>query len=83
MEREGLPASLFLTTLKAWIIILVLANCFQDLLFAQIGSPPTTRSASEDQDYAFAHGLFQDKLYQLSLEQFENYLKKYPSSIRR
>lgn len=52
-------------------------------LAAQVGSPPTQRSAIEDQDYTFCYGLFQDKLYQMAKEQLEVYIKKYPSSIRR
>ncbi|MCU0452583.1 MAG: tetratricopeptide repeat protein [Bacteroidetes bacterium] len=48
-----------------------------------MASPPIQRSAAEDQDYTFCHGLFQDKLYALAKEQLEAFVQKYPSSIRR
>ncbi|MEK6651277.1 MAG: tetratricopeptide repeat protein, partial [Bacteroidota bacterium] len=50
---------------------------------AQTGAPPVQRSAAEDQDYTFCHGLFQDKFYQMAKEQLVAYLGKYPTSIRR
>jgi FimV-like protein len=40
-------------------------------------------SAGEDQDYTFAIGLFSDQLYELSAEQFDSFLQKYPTSVRR
>lgn len=57
------------------------------LLWAQAAAqvPNGGRSASmaEEQDYAFAYGLYSDGLYQLAAEQFEQFLRKYPSSMKR
>jgi TolA-binding protein len=37
----------------------------------------------EEQDYAFSYGLFDDKLYQLSFEQFKKFIDQYPNSVKR
>ncbi len=43
----------------------------------------TTSSLAEEQDYTFASGLFKDQLYQLAFQQFEQFIEKYPASLRR
>ena len=45
-----------------------------ELLFGQIDSQANLKSARENQDYSFAAGLYRDKLYQLSSEQFDLFL---------
>ncbi len=37
----------------------------------------------EEQDYAFAFGLYQDKLYQLASDQFQKFIDQYASSPKR
>jgi TolA-binding protein len=44
--------------------------------------PVPNSNIAEEQDYAFAHGLFRDGLFQLSAEQFDRFVKKYPLSVR-
>lgn len=63
-------------------LLLILTQVGGLTSFAQVASPPLQRSAAEDQDYTFGYGLFQDKLYSLAAEQFESFVRKYPSSIR-
>ncbi|MEX1139473.1 MAG: tetratricopeptide repeat protein [Bacteroidota bacterium] len=52
-------------------------------LYSQI--PPAGNSASlaEEQDYAFAYGLYSDGLFQLASVQFDTFLEKYPASLKR
>ncbi|MEX2117615.1 MAG: tetratricopeptide repeat protein [Bacteroidota bacterium] len=38
---------------------------------------------AEEQDYAFAYGLYGDGLYQLASVQFDAFLQKYPASLKR
>jgi len=40
-------------------------------------------SLAEEQDYAFAYGLYNDGLYQLASVQFDSFLEKYPASLKR
>jgi len=42
-----------------------------------------TPVVAEEQDYAFALGLFKDGVYQLAEEQFGKFLTRYPHSLRR
>jgi TolA-binding protein len=46
---------------------------------------PTVSSSTvaEEQDYAFAVGLYRDSLFQLAGQQFEAFVGKYPNSIKR
>lgn len=67
------------TAISGLLLLMLLGSLSS---FAQVASPPTQRSAAEDQDYTFGYGLFQDKLYSLAAEQFESFVRKYPSSIR-
>ncbi|MBM4169678.1 MAG: tetratricopeptide repeat protein [Ignavibacteria bacterium] len=48
------------------------------------GQVDVIRSASvaEEQDYAFAYGLFRDSLYQFAFQQFSRFLENYPTSAR-
>jgi len=40
-------------------------------------------NVAEEQDYAFAYGLFRDGLHQYAFEQFTRFLDKYPTSARQ
>lgn len=40
-------------------------------------------SLAEEQDYAFAYGLYGDGLFQLATVQFDAFLEKYPASLKR
>ncbi|MBI4418988.1 MAG: tetratricopeptide repeat protein [Ignavibacteriales bacterium] len=51
--------------------------------FSQVQNVGRSASMAEEQDYAFAYGLYNDGLYQLAAEQFDQFLKKYPASIKR
>ncbi|MCX6121711.1 MAG: tetratricopeptide repeat protein [Ignavibacteriales bacterium] len=50
---------------------------------AQEISPLSFSSVAEEQDYAFAFGLYSDSLFQLAGQQFETFVQKYPKSIKR
>jgi TolA-binding protein len=50
---------------------------------AQEISPVSFPSMAEEQDYAFAFGLYSDSLFQLAGQQFETFVQKYPKSIKR
>lgn len=51
------------------------------VVFAQT-TPTPQSSVAEEQDYAFAHGLYKDGLFQLAVDQFDQFLAKYPSSLK-
>lgn len=54
---------------------------FSPAIFAQ--TPPTPQSSvAEEQDYAFAYGLYKDGLFQLAVDQFDQFLQKNPSSLK-
>ncbi len=50
---------------------------------AQTNPVDRTPIIAEEQDYAFALGLYKDGVYQLAEEQFGKFLKQYPESARR
>lgn len=50
---------------------------------SQIVSSPSATKIAEEQDYAFAYGLYKDGLYQIAASQFDQFLRKYPSSLKR
>jgi TolA-binding protein len=52
-------------------------------IFAQEISPAPFSSVVEEQDYAFAYGLYSDSLFQLAGQQFESFVQKYPHSLKR
>lgn len=45
--------------------------------------PASSPSVAEEQDYAFAFGLYSDSLFQLAGQQFDTFVQKYPKSIMR
>jgi TolA-binding protein len=52
-------------------------------VFPQEKQTDKIESVAEQQDYAFAKGLYRDSLYQLAAEQFSKFLEKHRVSIRR
>jgi len=45
--------------------------------------PTPQSSIAEEQDYAFAYGLYKDGMFQMAVEQFTQFLQKYPNSLKR
>lgn len=66
-----------------WIllVLLVLASPPAQFSSAQENPNPSSKIA-EEQDYAFAHGLYKDGLFQLAGEQFERFTQRYTRSIK-
>ena len=62
-------------------IILVSGYCVS--ISAQELTAVSPSTVAEEQDYAFASGLYRDSLFQLAGQQFETFAKKYPNSIKR
>ncbi len=52
-------------------------------LFGQTNPVKQTPIVAEEQDYAFALGLYRDGVYQMAEEQFGKFLVQYPKSLRR
>ncbi len=51
-------------------------------VFPQAANSGKPGGLVEEQDYAFAYGLFKDGLFQLAADQFDQFVKKYPASVR-
>jgi TolA-binding protein len=68
-------ASLFFLLIAAFGFLITTSA--QDLPLQQA---PTV---AEEQDYAFAYGLYRDSLFQLAGQQFQIFASKYPNSIKR
>lgn len=56
---------------------------FTPRLLAQTNPVEKTPIVAEEQDYAFALGLYKDGVYQIAEEQFGKFLSHYPGSVRR
>jgi TolA-binding protein len=69
----GVFLFLFLFTIPGFFI----STLAQDI------SPASFPSVAEEQDYAFAFGLYGDSLFQLAGQQFDTFVQKYPGSIKR
>lgn len=52
-------------------------------LDAQVSASAVSQSVAEEQDFAFAYGLYKDNLYQQALDQFNTFVEQYPKSLRR
>ena len=52
-------------------------------LLSQVINSSKPGGLAEEQDYAFAYGLFADGLYQLASEQFDKFVEKYPASSKK
>lgn len=64
------------------IVFLGLILAFPQGLQAQTQLPSQNSTIAEEQDYAFAYGLYKDGLFQLAAEQFGRFAEKYPGSIK-
>lgn len=74
-----------LTSMSQFLWVLLIFSLMTGLFGSQASSqnlPAPNSNIAEEQDYAFAHGLFKDGLFQLSAEQFEKFVAKYPQSVR-
>lgn len=58
------------------LVVTVLLCSYPVLTFAQVAG----ETVAEQQDYTFAVGLYRNGQYQLALQQFDSFLKHYPSS---
>lgn len=72
--RELVPSGIFLAAF-------LVASSVGLPLYAQ-NLPVPNASIAEQQDYAFADGLFRDGLFQMALEQLDKFAAKYPQSAR-
>jgi len=66
-----------------FFLFLFIFSGFLSHLSAQDNSPASFSSVTEEQDYAFAYGLYSDSLFQLAGQQFESFVQKYPKSMQR
>ena len=66
-----------------FFLFLIIFLEFSIPLSAQKLSPASSTTIAEEQDYTFAAGLYGDSLFQLAGQQFETFVKKYPTSIKR
>lgn len=64
------------------ILFLGLLTTFPQGLQAQTQLPSQNSTIAEEQDYAFAYGLYKDGLFQLAAEQFGKFAEKYPGSMK-
>ncbi|KAB2922846.1 MAG: tetratricopeptide repeat protein [Bacteroidetes bacterium] len=53
------------------------------LSVSPLAAQPGSSELQEEQDYAFAYGLFEDKLYQVAFEQLTRFINQYPVSVKR
>ncbi len=66
-----------------WFFVLLGVLFFVSPVLPQTNPIYRTPTVAEEQDYAFALGLYRDGTYQLAEEQFGKFLNQYPSSVRR
>jgi TolA-binding protein len=74
-------SNLFRPAFKLFFLILTFG--FFTASFAQEVSLQYVPTLEEEQDYAFAYGLYRDSLFQLADQQFQAFTSKYPNSIKR
>ncbi|MEE9288461.1 MAG: tetratricopeptide repeat protein, partial [Bacteroidota bacterium] len=60
-----------------------LCRVFVTLCFGFAFAQSQPASVSEEQDYAFAYGLYEDEMYQLAFDQFSRFVERYPNSSQR
>jgi len=63
--------------------LLIVASGFFISASAQEVSLLQAPTVAEEQDYAFAYGLYRDSLFQLAGQQFQTFVTKYPNSLKR
>jgi len=67
---------------KAIILGLLALQLLTRQASAQVTPQPSAPSIAEEQDYAFAYGLYKDGLFQLATEQFQRFVQRYPTSVK-
>lgn len=67
---------------RLWLAVLVLIFAGQKSEVLAQNLPAPNSTIVEEQDYAFAYGLFRDGLFQQALDQFSAFIKKYPQSLK-
>ncbi len=69
---------------SAVLFFLLIVTCgFLTPASPQNVPPQDAPTVAEEQDYAFAFGLYRDSLFQLAGQQFQVFASKYPNSIKR
>ncbi|MFH0990454.1 MAG: tetratricopeptide repeat protein [bacterium] len=79
LKNTGVWKAIFVVGIIALILFCTLFS------FTALKAQESTVANSkivEEQDYAFAYGLYKDALYQLAIDQFDKFLQKYPSSLK-
>ena len=67
--------------LAFFFLFFAIAGGTREVAFSQ-NLPAPNANIAEEQDYAFAHGLYRDGLFQIAAEQFEKFVQKHPQSVR-
>ena len=67
---------------RIWLAFLVLFLVGQPTEVLAQNLPTPNSTIVEEQDYAFAYGLFRDGLFQNAAEQFSAFVSKYPQSLK-
>ena len=67
--------------LAFFFLFFAIAGGMREVAFSQ-NLPAPNANIAEEQDYAFAHGLYRDGLFQIAAEQFEKFVQKHPQSVR-
>jgi TolA-binding protein len=80
-DGKGLSIRNRLVAELVTLILLALSVPRQQAL-GQVTSPSSTPSIAEEQDYAFAYGLYKDGLFQQATQQFERFIQRYPASVK-
>ena len=67
-----------------WFVhLLLIVVLLSSLPLYTLTAQTSNAGVQEEQDYAFAFGLYQDKLYQLASDQFQKFIDQYPASPKR
>ncbi len=65
------------------VFLLITSFGFFISVSAQDVSLQQTPKVAEEQDYAFAYGIYSDSLFQLADQQFQTFVSTYPNSIKK
>lgn len=80
-QQKKRGSNLFQSVFLSFLLLSIIE--FFIPVFAQELPPHQSPSVAEEQDYAFAYGLYRDSLFQLAGQQFQSFAAKYPGSIKR
>src|SRR3989304_3595662 len=67
---------------RKWLVFVVLFLTGISVAALAQNLPLPNSTIAEEQDYAFAYGLFRDGLFQNAAAQFASFVKKHPQSIK-